>query len=94
VGDVNNRIHYFSTYDNYDIRKIDLNEIDFEKAEFKANAVYGTAGYRAYEIRFLCRVWLNGEHRTATCRLARPVCIKKASPTSLQKQCRRVNQDR
>ncbi len=49
VGDVNNRVYYFRTYDNYDIRKIDLKEIDFEKAAFKANSVYGTADYRAYE---------------------------------------------
>ena len=32
-----------------DIRKIDLNEIDFENAEFKANSVCRTANSRAYE---------------------------------------------
>ena len=49
VGDVKNRVYYFRTYDNYDIRKIDLKAIDFASATFKSRTVYGTQNYRPYE---------------------------------------------
>ncbi|MEM7024877.1 MAG: linear amide C-N hydrolase, partial [Pseudomonadota bacterium] len=49
VGDVNNKTYYFRTYDNYDIRKIDLRTIDFEAAEFKTRSIYGTENYSSYE---------------------------------------------
>ena len=32
VDDLKNRVYYFRTYDNYDIRKIDLSKIDFATA--------------------------------------------------------------
>lgn len=49
VGDVNNRVYYFRTYDNYDVRKIDLKAIDFATATFKSRTVYGAQNYRSYE---------------------------------------------
>ena len=49
VGDLKNRVYYFRTYDNYDIRKVDLSKIDFGKAKLKSASLFGGANYRAFQ---------------------------------------------
>ncbi|WP_170335586.1 linear amide C-N hydrolase [Ruegeria arenilitoris] len=49
VVDPQERTYYFRTYDNYDIRKIDLDEIDFGAIEFKSQSIFGTQDYRSFE---------------------------------------------
>ena len=51
VADLTNRIYYFRTYDNYDVRKVDLNQIDFESAQFKTNSIYGTQDYKEHAFK-------------------------------------------
>ena len=49
VDDLKNRVYYFRTYDNYDIRKIDLGKIDFGKVKRKSASLFGTANYREFQ---------------------------------------------
>lgn len=49
VDDLRNRIFYFRTYDNYDIRKVDLGKIDFATAKYRANSLFGKADYKEYK---------------------------------------------
>jgi len=49
VGDLKNRVYYFRTYDNYDIRKIDLSKIDFGKAKLKSASLFGGANYQTFQ---------------------------------------------
>ncbi len=49
VVDPQDRTYHFRTYDNYDIRKIDLDDIDFTSIEFKAQSIFGTQNYRTFE---------------------------------------------
>ena len=50
VGDLHNRVYYFRTYDNYDIRKVDLTKIDFSKTKFQSVSIFGGANYK--ELQF------------------------------------------
>ena len=49
VDDLKNRIYYFRTYDNYDIRKIDLNKIDFATVKYQSASLFGTADYKEFK---------------------------------------------
>jgi len=49
VDDLKNRIYYFRTYDNYDIRKIDLSKIDFATVKHKSASLFGPANYREFK---------------------------------------------
>lgn len=49
VADLKNRVYYFRTYDNYDIRKIDLGKIDFAIVKFKSATLFGTADYKEFK---------------------------------------------
>ncbi len=49
VGDLKNRVYYFRTYDNYDIRKIDLKKIDFATAKYETRSPFGLAHYQEFE---------------------------------------------
>ncbi len=49
VSDLKNRVYYFRTYDNYDIRKIDLSKIDFATAKFRSVSLFGTANYKEFK---------------------------------------------
>jgi len=49
VGDLKNRVYYFRTYDNYDIRKIDLSKIDFASAKFRSVSLFGAANYKEFK---------------------------------------------
>jgi choloylglycine hydrolase len=49
VDDLKNRIYYFRTYDNYDIRKIDLNKIDFATAKYQSASLFGGANYKEFQ---------------------------------------------
>jgi len=49
VVDLKNRVYYFRTYDNYDIRKIDLGKIDFATAKYRSVSLFGTANYKEFK---------------------------------------------
>jgi len=49
VGDLQNRVYYFRTYNNYDIRKIALGDIDFAKTEMKSETLFTPANYQAFK---------------------------------------------
>ena len=49
VADVENMTYYFRTYDNYDIRKIDLGAIDFDAIDYQKESPFGRAAYRDFE---------------------------------------------
>jgi choloylglycine hydrolase len=46
VDDLTNRVYYFRSYDNYDIRKVDLSKIDFATVKRKSASLFGTANYQ------------------------------------------------
>lgn len=48
VMDFHNMHYYFRTYDNYDIRKIDINKIDFGNIEYQTEVVFGRANYQEF----------------------------------------------
>lgn len=48
VGDLQERVYYFRTYNNYDIRKIALGDIDFAKTEMKSETIFTPANYQAF----------------------------------------------
>lgn len=43
VVDVNNKVYYLRTYDNMNIRKVDLNSVDFATVKYQRKPVYRTA---------------------------------------------------
>lgn len=49
VGDLKNRIYYFRTYDNYDIRKIDLKKISFATVKYRSASLFGAANYKEFK---------------------------------------------
>ncbi|AJI72868.1 choloylglycine hydrolase family protein [Francisella tularensis subsp. novicida GA99-3548] len=51
VGDLSNRVYYFRTWDNYDIRKVDLSKIDFAKAKYQADTIFGQADYQEFKFK-------------------------------------------
>lgn len=51
VGDLSNRVYYFRTYNNYDIRKIDLGEIDFAKTTYRSDSLFTPADYREFRFK-------------------------------------------
>jgi choloylglycine hydrolase len=51
VGDLQNRIYYFRTWNNYDIRKIALADIDFSKTEFTSDTIYAPADYQPFRFQ-------------------------------------------
>ena len=48
VGDLANRVYYFRTYNNYDIRKISLADIDFAETEFTSDTMFTPADYQPF----------------------------------------------
>ena len=42
VTDIDNKAYYFRTYDNMDIRKVDVGEIDFSKVKYQVKEIFGT----------------------------------------------------
>jgi penicillin V acylase-like amidase (Ntn superfamily) len=51
VGDLKNRVYFFRTYDNYDIRKVELGKIDFAEAKYKSTSLFGSADYREFKFK-------------------------------------------
>lgn len=49
VADLQNRVYYFRTYDNYDIRKVDLSKIDFAMVKFQSATIFGSANYKEFK---------------------------------------------
>jgi len=49
VADLKNRVYYFRTYDNYDVRKIDLSKIDFATAKYQSASVFGGGNYKEFK---------------------------------------------
>ena len=50
VVDLSNRAYYFRTWNNYDIRKVDLKDIDFATTSYKADSMFTPADYQ--ELKF------------------------------------------
>ncbi|GDY25900.1 choloylglycine hydrolase [Agarivorans sp. Toyoura001] len=48
VVDLKKKDYYFRTMDNMNIRKIDVDRIDFSTVEYKAASIYGSADYQQY----------------------------------------------
>ncbi|WP_168796705.1 linear amide C-N hydrolase [Cognatitamlana onchidii] len=42
VSDTKNADYYFRTYDNHQIRKVDVDNIDWENAKYEEKAIFGT----------------------------------------------------
>lgn len=51
VGDLQSRVYYFRTYNNYDIRKIALADIDFAKTAFTSDTIYTPADYQPFRFK-------------------------------------------
>jgi choloylglycine hydrolase len=51
VGDLQNRTYYVRTWNNYDIRKIALADIDFDKTEFTSDTIYAPADYQPFRFQ-------------------------------------------
>ncbi|QBF83040.1 linear amide C-N hydrolase [Shewanella maritima] len=51
VVDINNKDYYFRTYDNMDVRKIDLNSINFKQAKFISKSIFKTGDYQEYSFK-------------------------------------------
>ncbi len=49
VADTKNADYYFRTYDNLMIRKVDVDNIDWENAEYEEKAIFGTLDDSGYE---------------------------------------------
>jgi len=49
VVDLSNRVYYFRTWNNYDIRKVDLKDIDFAKTTYKADSMFTPANYEEFK---------------------------------------------
>jgi len=48
VADLHNRVYYFRTYNNYDIRKLDLNTINFATAQYRSVPLFTPAHYQEF----------------------------------------------
>ena len=48
VADLKNRVYYFRTYNNYDVRKVDLSKIDFATVKFRSASLFGEAYYQDF----------------------------------------------
>lgn len=51
VGDLHNRVHYFRTWNNHDIRKVSLEKIDFGGTTFRSDSLFTPPNYRKFEFR-------------------------------------------
>lgn len=51
VVDIKNRIYYFRTYDNYDIRKVDLSKMDFSAVKYSSSSLFGYATYQEFKFK-------------------------------------------
>lgn len=51
VGDLANRTYYFRTYNNYDIRKIDLRTIDFANVKYTSDSLFTPGRYREFQFK-------------------------------------------
>jgi choloylglycine hydrolase len=49
VADIKNLVYYFRTYDNYDIRKIDLSKIDFATVKYHSSSIFGRTNYQEFK---------------------------------------------
>lgn len=49
VADTKNADYYFRTYDNLTIRKVDVDNIDWETAKYQEKAIFGTLKETGYE---------------------------------------------
>ncbi|MGI9427548.1 MAG: linear amide C-N hydrolase [Bythopirellula sp.] len=50
VGDLANRVLYLRTFDNLDVRKVEIDEIDWDGVAFKHIEIFGTPNYRSIQI--------------------------------------------
>jgi len=48
VVDLKNKDYYLRTMDNMDVRKIDVDKIDFSTVQYSSDSIYGTADYQDY----------------------------------------------
>jgi len=51
VGDLANRVYYFRTWNNYDIRKVELADINFGKTGFTSDTLFTPADYREFNFQ-------------------------------------------
>lgn len=51
VADQTNRVYYFRTWNNYDIRKVSLNEIDFASTTYQADTMFTPEDYQEFRFK-------------------------------------------
>ncbi|MBU3664863.1 MAG: linear amide C-N hydrolase [Chthoniobacterales bacterium] len=51
VGDLANRVYYFRTYNNYDIRKVALQDINFADTTYKVDTLFTPPDYQAFKFQ-------------------------------------------
>jgi len=51
VADQSNRVYYFRTWNNYDIRKVSLKDIDFAKTTYQADTMFTPEDYQEYKFQ-------------------------------------------
>lgn len=51
MADQTNRVYYFRTWNNYDIRKVSLNEIDFANTTYQADTMFTPEDYQEYKFQ-------------------------------------------
>jgi choloylglycine hydrolase len=49
VADLSERVYYFRTWNNYDIRKVALKDIDFANTTYKADSMFTPSDYKEYK---------------------------------------------
>lgn len=51
VVDIKNRVYYFRTYENYDVRKVDLSKINFSSVKYRSASLFGYANYQEFKFK-------------------------------------------
>jgi len=51
VADQSNRVYYFRTWNNYDIRKVSLKDIDFANTTYQADTMFTPEDYQEYKFQ-------------------------------------------
>lgn len=51
VGDLDDRVYYFRTYNNYNIRKVSLAEINFATTTYKVDTIFTQPNYQEFNFR-------------------------------------------
>ena len=49
VADLSERVYYFRTWNNYDIRKVALKDIDFANTTYKADSMFTPSDYKEHK---------------------------------------------